>query len=131
VTIPRWRFAAGSAGGPGDHSPGPTVLAHEDDGRSVGHLVQVLGLESDGVQVGKSESDSPVGPGLWKDVIARDEVPDLASNETDPTGGGAMSIARATKIVAGILFVVAAVGISTPVLLVPIGLAVWVLGEAA
>jgi F0F1-type ATP synthase assembly protein I len=42
-----------------------------------------------------------------------------------------MSIGRATKIVAGILFVVAALGVSTPVLLVPLGLAVWVLGEAA
>jgi hypothetical protein len=41
-----------------------------------------------------------------------------------------MSIGRASKIVAGILFIVAAVGVASPVLLMPIGLAVWVLGEA-
>jgi hypothetical protein len=41
-----------------------------------------------------------------------------------------MSITRASKIAAGILFVLAALGVSTPVLLVPVGLAVWVLGEA-
>jgi hypothetical protein len=41
-----------------------------------------------------------------------------------------MSITRASKIAAGILFVLAALGVATPVMLVPIGLAVWVLGEA-
>jgi hypothetical protein len=42
-----------------------------------------------------------------------------------------MSIGRATKIAAGILFILAVVGVTTPVSLVPLGLAVWVLGEAA
>jgi hypothetical protein len=42
-----------------------------------------------------------------------------------------MSIGRATKIAAGILFILAGLGVGTPVALVPIGLAVWVLGEAA
>jgi hypothetical protein len=41
-----------------------------------------------------------------------------------------MGIGRASKIAAGIIFVVAALGVATPVLLVPLGLAVWVLGEA-
>jgi hypothetical protein len=41
-----------------------------------------------------------------------------------------MSITRVTKIAAGILFILAALGLSTAVLLVPVGLAVWVLGEA-
>ena len=41
-----------------------------------------------------------------------------------------MGIGRASKIAAGIIFVVAALGVAAPVLLVPIGLAVWVLGEA-
>jgi|SoiMetStandDraft_2_1073263.scaffolds.fasta_scaffold4998972_1 hypothetical protein len=41
-----------------------------------------------------------------------------------------MGIGRASKIVAGILFIVAALGVAAPVALVPIGLAVWVLGEA-
>lgn len=41
-----------------------------------------------------------------------------------------MGINRASKIAAGIIFILAALGVSTPVLLVPIGLAVWVLGEA-
>jgi hypothetical protein len=41
-----------------------------------------------------------------------------------------MGIGRASKIAAGIIFIVAALGIAAPVLLVPIGLAVWVLGEA-
>jgi hypothetical protein len=41
-----------------------------------------------------------------------------------------MSIGRASKIAAGILFILATLGVSTPVLLVPVGLAVWVLGEA-
>lgn len=41
-----------------------------------------------------------------------------------------MGIGRASKIAAGILFILASLGIATPVLLVPIGLAVWVLGEA-
>ena len=40
-----------------------------------------------------------------------------------------MPIGRVTKIAAGILFVVAALGVAAPVLLVPLGLAVWVLGE--
>ena len=40
-----------------------------------------------------------------------------------------MPIGRMTKIAAGILFVVAALGVAAPVLLVPLGLAVWVLGE--
>lgn len=42
-----------------------------------------------------------------------------------------MSIGRITKIAAGVLFILAALGISSPVALVPIGLAAWVLGEAA
>ena len=41
-----------------------------------------------------------------------------------------MAIGRATKIAAGIIFVVAALGVAAPVLLVPLGLAVWVFGEA-
>ena len=41
-----------------------------------------------------------------------------------------MGIGRASKIAAGIIFVVAALGVAAPVLLVPIGLAGWVLGEA-
>lgn len=41
-----------------------------------------------------------------------------------------MSIGRASKIAAGIVFILAAIGVATPVQLVPIGLAVWVLGEA-
>jgi hypothetical protein len=41
-----------------------------------------------------------------------------------------MGIGRGTKIAAGIIFVVAALGVAAPVLLVPLGLAVWVLGEA-
>jgi hypothetical protein len=41
-----------------------------------------------------------------------------------------MGIGRASKLVAGILFIVAALGVGSPVPLVPIGLAVWVLGEA-
>ena len=41
-----------------------------------------------------------------------------------------MGIGRASKIAAGIIFILASLGIATPVLLVPIGLAVWVLGEA-
>jgi hypothetical protein len=40
-----------------------------------------------------------------------------------------MGIGRTSKIVAGIIFIVAAVGVATPVLLVPLGLAVWVFGE--
>jgi hypothetical protein len=42
-----------------------------------------------------------------------------------------MSIGPATKIAAGILFILAVVGVTAPVSLVPLGLAVWVLGEAA
>jgi hypothetical protein len=41
-----------------------------------------------------------------------------------------MGVGRASKIVAGIVFVLAAVGIAGPVPLVPLGLAIWVLGEA-
>ena len=41
-----------------------------------------------------------------------------------------MGIGRGSKIVAGIVFIVAALGVVTPVALVPIGLAIWVLGEA-
>ena len=41
-----------------------------------------------------------------------------------------MSVGRATKIAAGILFILAVVGVNSPVSLVPLGLAVWVLGEA-
>ena len=41
-----------------------------------------------------------------------------------------MGINRASKIAAGIIFILAALGISMPIQLVPIGLAVWVLGEA-
>jgi hypothetical protein len=40
-----------------------------------------------------------------------------------------MPIGRATKIAAGIIFVVAALGVAVPILLVPLGLAVWVFGE--
>lgn len=41
-----------------------------------------------------------------------------------------MSVSRGSKIVAGIIFILAAIGVIAPVALVPIGLAVWVLGEA-
>jgi len=41
-----------------------------------------------------------------------------------------MGVGRASKIAAGIVFIVAALGVAAPVLLVPIGLAIWVLGEA-
>jgi hypothetical protein len=41
-----------------------------------------------------------------------------------------MGIGRVSKIAAGIVFILAALGVATPVLLVPVGLAVWVLGEA-
>ena len=41
-----------------------------------------------------------------------------------------MGIGRASKIAAGIVSIVAALGVAAPVLLVPIGLAIWVLGEA-
>ena len=37
-----------------------------------------------------------------------------------------MSVGRATKIAAGILFILAVVGVNSPVSLVPLGLAVWV-----
>ena len=40
-----------------------------------------------------------------------------------------MPIGRVTKIAAGIIFLVAALGVASPVLLVPLGLAVWVFGE--
>lgn len=41
-----------------------------------------------------------------------------------------MGINRGSKIAAGIIFILAALGVSTPINLIPIGLAVWVLGEA-
>jgi hypothetical protein len=41
-----------------------------------------------------------------------------------------MGLNRASKIAAGIVFILAALGVAAPVALVPIGLAVWVLGEA-
>ncbi len=41
-----------------------------------------------------------------------------------------MGIGRASKIAAGIVFILASLGVAAPVPLVPIGLAVWVLGEA-
>jgi hypothetical protein len=41
-----------------------------------------------------------------------------------------MGIARASKIAAGIVFILAALGVAAPAPLIPIGLAVWVLGEA-
>ncbi|MGH6689566.1 MAG: hypothetical protein ACREF4_02655 [Gammaproteobacteria bacterium] len=41
-----------------------------------------------------------------------------------------MGISRLSKIAAGIIFVLAAIGVASPIPLVPIGLAVWVLGEA-
>jgi len=41
-----------------------------------------------------------------------------------------MGIGRASKIVAGIVFILASLGMPAPVPLVPIGLAIWVLGEA-
>jgi hypothetical protein len=41
-----------------------------------------------------------------------------------------MGIGRASKIAAGIVFIVAALGVVAPISLVPIGLAIWVLGEA-
>jgi hypothetical protein len=40
-----------------------------------------------------------------------------------------MGISRASKIVAGIVFLLAALGVAVPAPLVPIGLAIWVLGE--
>jgi hypothetical protein len=42
-----------------------------------------------------------------------------------------MSVGRITKIVAGMLFLLAVIGVSSAVLLVPLGLAAWVVGEAA
>ena len=41
-----------------------------------------------------------------------------------------MIIGRVSKIAAGIVFILAALGVAAPIQLVPIGLAVWVLGEA-
>ena len=41
-----------------------------------------------------------------------------------------MGIGRASKIAAGIIFIVALLGVAAPIPLVPLGLAVWVLGEA-
>jgi len=41
-----------------------------------------------------------------------------------------MGIGRLSKFAAGIIFIMAALGVAAPVPLVPIGLAVWVLGEA-
>ena len=44
-----------------------------------------------------------------------------------------MGVSRLTKVIAGVLFVLAAIGVPAlgPVTLIPLGLAVWVLGEAA
>ena len=81
---------------------------------------------------------------LYKKELADDKMErDKESMEKPPTSQPAsspdnthtedqpMSIGRATKIAAGILFILAMVGVTTPVSLVPLGLAVWVLGEAA
>jgi hypothetical protein len=65
--------------------------------------------------------DPGAGPGQYN---ARLETID------PPVRRNSMSIGRASKIAAGILFILAALGVSVPVLLVPVGLAVWVLGEA-
>lgn len=64
-------------------------------------------------------------------IEGRPTVPATSSRDKTPTEGPLMSVGRATKIAAGILFILAGVGVSTPVPLVPLGLAVWVLGEAA
>jgi hypothetical protein len=42
-----------------------------------------------------------------------------------------MNPGRVTKVVAGVCFLLAAFGVTIGVPLLPIGLAVWVLGEAA
>jgi hypothetical protein len=62
-------------------------------------------------------------------ALAGASTPCYTGSDFHP-GGAIMGIGRASKIVAGILFIVAALGVSSPVLLMPIGLAVWVLGEA-
>ena len=54
-----------------------------------------------------------------------------SSRDNTHTEDRLMSVGRATKIAAGILFILAVVGVNSPVSLVPLGLAVWVLGEAA
>ena len=56
-------------------------------------------------------------------------APAVPSHDTHPEDL-LMSIGRATKIAAGILFILAVIGVNSPVLLTPLGLAVWVLGEA-
>jgi hypothetical protein len=53
-----------------------------------------------------------------------------SSRDNTHTEDRLMSVGRATKIAAGILFILAVVGVNSPVLLTPLGLAVWVLGEA-
>lgn len=40
-----------------------------------------------------------------------------------------MGIGRTSKVIAAIIFIVAAIGLAAPVPLVPLGLAVWVIGE--
>ena len=64
-------------------------------------------------------------------IGGRPTAPAAASRENTHTEDLRMSVGRATKIAAGILFILAVVGVATPVSLVPLGLAVWVLGEAA
>jgi hypothetical protein len=61
----------------------------------------------------------------------RPTAPATASRDSTHTEDRLMSVGRATKIAAGILFILAVVGVNSPVSLVPLGLAVWVLGEAA
>ncbi len=62
---------------------------------------------------------------------ARPPAPAAPSRDSTHSEDLRMSVGRATKIAAGILFILAVVGVPTPVSLVPLGLAVWVLGEAA
>jgi hypothetical protein len=64
-------------------------------------------------------------------IGARPSAQAAATRTSTHTENLLMSIGRATKIAAGILFILAVVGVTTPVSLVPLGLAVWVLGEAA
>jgi hypothetical protein len=64
-------------------------------------------------------------------IAARPTVPATPSRDNTHTEDLRMSVGRATKIAAGILFILAVIGVPIPVALVPLGLAVWVLGEAA
>jgi hypothetical protein len=78
----------------------------------------------------KERVDDKMERDRWS-IGGRPTVPAAPSRDNTHTEDLFMSIGRATKIAAGILFILAVVGVTSPVLLVPLGLAVWVLGEAA